>query len=145
MQSSSDLRATQPLNRRRLGIFDITLMALSIAGSVVMTVDASEQEYPDVIDVQVNARGQNIFDFDVTVSSPYDTPDRYADGFHAMSRDGVIYGERKLFHDHASEQPFTRDMYGVFVPASVVVILIQARDKANGNGGKVVEVALPRR
>ncbi len=110
-----------------------------------MTVEASEQEYPDVIEVQVNAREQNVFDFDVTVSSPYDTPDRYADGFRAMSRDGVIYGERKLFHAHSSEQPFTRDMYGVFVPAGVVVVVIQARDKAHGYGGKVVEVALPRR
>ena len=35
------------------------------------------------------------FDLDVTVSSPYDTPQRYADAFRATSEDGaVVYGVR---------------------------------------------------
>jgi len=102
------------------------------------------QQYPDVIAVDVKPRGGQVFDFDVTVSSPYDTPQRYADGFRVMGKDGTVYGERELWHDHASEQPFTRDLHGVTIPAGVHSVVIQARDQRFGHGGRTVEVALPR-
>jgi hypothetical protein len=94
---------------------------------------------------KVQPRGANKFDFDVTVSAPYDTPQRYADAFRVMSKDGTVYGERVLLHDHATEQPFTRDLYGVVVPAGVRSVVVQARDLKNGWGGKTVEVSLPGR
>ncbi len=105
----------------------------------------AQRKFPDVIAVKVRAAGTNSFDFDVTVSSPYDTPQRYADGMRARSADGKVYGERKLWHDHANEQPFTRDLYGVKVPAGVSTLLIEARDQQFGYGGKTVEVRLPGR
>lgn len=106
---------------------------------------AEQQQYPDVISAKVQPRGSDTFDFDVTVSSPYDTPKRYADAFRAMSKDGVVFGERKLLHDHASEQPFTRDLYGVKIPPGIRLVIIQARDRQYGYGGKAVEVVLPGR
>jgi hypothetical protein len=81
----------------------------------------------------------------VTVSSPYDTPGRYADGFRVVGTDGKVYGERTLLHDHADEQPFTRDLYGVRIPPGVRSVVVQARDQRYGYGGKTVEVALPER
>ena len=45
---------------------------------------AAEQRFPDVVAVKVEPRGENRFDFDVTVSSPYDTAQRYADGFRVV-------------------------------------------------------------
>lgn len=105
----------------------------------------ASQTYPDVVNVKVQARGQNRFDFDVTISSPYDTPQRYADAFRVMSADGHSYGERKLLHDHANEQPFTRDLHGVPIPAGIRTVVVQARDQKHGYGGKTVKVALPGR
>lgn len=102
------------------------------------------QKFPDVVAVKVTA-ASGAFDFDVTVSSPYDTPQRYADAFRVAGKDGQVYGERTLFHDHADEQPFKRDLYGVKIPHGVRSVVVQARDKANGYGGKSVEVALPGR
>lgn len=103
-------------------------------------------KYPDVVAVQVRASGTDRFDFDVTVSSPYDTPQRYADGFRASSLDGgTIYGERKLWHDHAGEQPFTRDLYAVAIPRGVRQVRLQARDQRHGYGGRSMEVSLPGR
>ena len=64
--------------------------------------------------VTVNARGEDRFDFDVAISSPYDTPQWYADAFHVTGWKGVTYGERRPLHDHASEQPFTHELYGVY-------------------------------
>lgn len=103
-----------------------------------------DRKYPDVIAVDVKPRGDRVFDFDVTVSSPYDTAQRYADGFRAVGKDGTAFGERKLWHDHANEQPFTRDLYGVKIPRGVDSVVIQARDQRFGYGGKTVEVELPR-
>lgn len=107
---------------------------------------AAGQKFPDVVDVRIRARGTDTFDLDVTVSSPYDSAQRYADAFRATSEDGAeVYGVRPLLHDHAGEQPFTRDLYGVRVPAGVRRIRVQARDKTHGWGGNTRLVELPGR
>jgi len=106
---------------------------------------AEPQRYPDVVSAKVQQRAPDTFDFDVTVSSPYDTPARYADAFRVMGQDGAVFGERKLLHDHGNEQPFTRDLHGVRIPPGIRVVVIQARDQRYGYGGKTVEVVLPGR
>ncbi|MCZ4316698.1 hypothetical protein O4H66_25120 [Comamonadaceae bacterium G21597-S1] len=106
---------------------------------------ASDARFPDVLSAKVRARSANTFDFDVTISSPYDTPQRYADGFRVMRLSGEVLGERTLWHDHQNEQPFTRDLYGVRIPAGVRQVRIQARDRKYGYGGTSIEVLLPAR
>ncbi len=118
---------------------------LMLASGAVLSAEHPAQKYPDVLRVTVQPRGAGVFDFDVTVSSPYDTPQRYADAFRATGKDGKVYGERILGHDHAGEQPFTRDLYNVTIPRGVKFVLIQARDMKYGYGGKTVEVMLPGR
>lgn len=98
-----------------------------------------------MVGVQVRAAAPDVFNFDVTVSSPYDTPQRYADGFRVSTTAGEVLGERKLWHDHRGEQPFTRDLYAVRIAPGVQVVLVQARDQAHGYGGAVVRVVLPGR
>lgn len=123
-------------------------VALAITNAPVVSAqskDSEVQRYPDVIGVEVQPSGTNQFDFDVTISSPYDTPQRYADAFRVMSAGGQVYGERKLLHDHATEQPFTRDLYGVKIPPGVRSVVVQARDQKYGYGGKTMQVELPGR
>jgi hypothetical protein len=103
------------------------------------------QQFPNVVNVQVKQRGPDRFDFDVTLSSPYDTAERYADGFRAVSASGLVYGERRLAHDHADEQPFTRDLPNIKIPVGISSVIIQGRDKRFGYGGKSMTVALPGR
>jgi hypothetical protein len=117
--------------------------ALAVAGAVAS--DRSARKHPDVLGATVRRRDAETFDFDVTVSSPYDSPQRYADAFRVADRDGTVYGERTLLHDHATEQPFTRDLYGVRIPAAVRTVVVQARDQKYGYGGATVEVVLPGR
>ncbi|GAA6141655.1 hypothetical protein [Hydrogenophaga sp. 5NK40-0174] len=107
----------------------------------------TQQRFPDVIGVKVRpaAGGGRQFDFDVTISSPYDTPDRYADGFRVKGKDGTVYGVRKLWHDHAGEQPFTRDLYGVDIPSGVSSVTVEARDQQHGWGGETLDVILPKK
>ncbi len=59
----------------------------------------------------------------MTVSSPYDTPQRYCDAFKVMDAKGKLLGERVLWHDHQTEQPFTRDLHGVVIPADLTEIV----------------------
>ncbi len=122
------------------------VVCIAVAGYASAQPKGSDsQNYPDVLSVKVKVCGKNCFDFDVTISSPYDTPQRYADAFRVMSADGKPYGERILIHDHANEQPFTRDLYGVSIPSEVRTVVVQARDRKFGYGGKTVKVELPGR
>jgi hypothetical protein len=98
-----------------------------------------------VVAATVTQSGADTFDFEVTISSAYDTPQRYADGFHIIGSDNKVYGERKLMHDHETEQPFKRELTGVHIPSGINTVLVQARDQKYGWGGKVVQVSLPRR
>jgi hypothetical protein len=130
------------MDRRHL-LKIVTTVGVSTTATLATAADT--QKYPDVLSARVRTSGSDVFDFDVTVSSPYDSPTRYADAFRARDKTGTVFGERILLHDHASEQPFTRDMYTVKIPASVKTVILEARDKAFGYGGKIVEVKLPGR
>jgi hypothetical protein len=82
--------------------------------------------------------------FSVTMSSPYDSPARYADGWRVSGPSGTVYGVHTLTHDHANEQPFTRRQSGVEIPASVNEITVEGRDLAFGFGGSSLTVRLVR-
>jgi hypothetical protein len=99
-----------------------------------------EQRFPDVVAVDVTRSAGGPARFDVTISSPYDTPERYADAWRVVGADGTEYGVRELTHDHANEQPFTRSLEGVVIPDGVAVVTVEARDSTNGWGGATMDV-----
>ncbi len=104
----------------------------------------AEQRYPDVIDVVVEEEPAGAFAFSVTISSSYDTPDRYADGWRIIGPDATVYGEHTLGHDHANEQPFTRTQRGVEIPPDVTEVTVEGRDLEHGYGGRTVTVTIER-
>ena len=101
---------------------------------------ASESEVPEVVNVIVTPEDGGTYRFDVTVSSPYDRPDRYADAWRVAGPDGTVLGIRELTHDHADEQPFTRSLEGVEIPADVGTVTIEARDLVDGWSGNYFAV-----
>lgn len=104
--------------------------------------EATEQQYPDVLEAALTRDGDE-FMISVTISSPYDTPERYADGWRVMTPDGDVLAEHELAHDHASEQPFTRTRGPFTIPDGVTDVVVEGRDQANGYGGAPVTVAVP--
>lgn len=126
-------------------LLSLSFLCLGFATAPAHTTEPARQKFPDVLSAEVRARGSDRFDFDVTISSPYDTPQRYADAFRVSSPDGRVFGERVLLHDHAAEQPFTRDLHGVVVPPGIRRVVIQARDRTHGYGGRSIDVQLPGR
>lgn len=128
---------------RRL-ILLVSIVAVAAGGCGDDGADpASSSDFPDVIAATVEAGGDGTFTVSATISSPYDSPDRYADAWRVLAPDGAVLGVRELTHDHASEQPFTRSLDGVEIPAGTGTVTIEARDLANGWGGATVDVALP--
>ena len=104
--------------------------------------ETTSDDFPDILAAQATPTGDNTWRFDVTVSSTYDTPQRYADAWRVVGPDGTEFGIRVLAHDHASEQPFTRSQSGIVIPADVTTVTIEGRDLANGWGGGFLEVNL---
>ncbi len=98
--------------------------------------------FPDVLGVSARQGDDGTWTFDVTISSPYDSPQRYADAWRVLAPDGTELGIRELAHDHAGEQPFTRSLAGVVIPDDVTEVTIEARDQINGWGGAVVNQPL---
>jgi hypothetical protein len=104
---------------------------------------SAEQQFPDIVDVAVTAEG-GTFRFDVTVSSPYDTPERYADAWRIVAPDGTELGVRELTHDHANEQPFTRSLSDIEIPPDVTTVTVEGRDLVNGWGGGTQTLTIER-
>jgi len=98
----------------------------------------------DVVDVKVRRNSSGTYDFDVTVKSVDKGWDHYADAFEVLGPGGAVLGRRVLLHPHETEQPFTRDLYGVKVPPGVTHVTVRARHKPKGYDGETMSVALPR-
>ena len=101
--------------------------------------------FPDVIEASAQQSADGTWQFSATLSSPYDSPERYADAWRIMGLDGTVYGTRELAHDHGAEQPFTRSLGSVAIPADVELVTIEGRDQVSGWGGQTVMIELQRK
>ena len=106
--------------------------------------ETADDRFPSVVAVDTEQNDDGTWDFSVTMTSPYDTPERYADGWRVLGPDGTAYGTHTLAHDHANEQPFTRRQSGVEIPDAVDEVTVEGRDLSNGFGGETVTVELDR-
>ncbi|MBM3358792.1 MAG: hypothetical protein FJY54_13845 [Betaproteobacteria bacterium] len=97
----------------------------------------------DVIGAKVSKSPDGTFAFHVTIRSNDKGWDYYCDRFEVLTTDGKLLGVRELLHPHENEQPFTRELYGVKVPAGVKQVVIRARHKPRGYDGKTLTFALP--
>lgn len=97
----------------------------------------------DVTDVRVERAANGTYTFNVTVRHADTGWDHYADAWTVQSLDGTVLGERVLYHPHVDEQPFTRSLSGVAIPAGVETVIVKARDSRHGQGGRSIEVDLP--
>jgi hypothetical protein len=95
----------------------------------------------DVVAVEVSRSG-SLYRFDVTVRHGDTGWDHYADGWDVVAPDGSVLGTRTLLHPHENEQPFTRSLSGVAVPAEITEVTVRAHDSVDGYGGAEMSVAL---
>ncbi len=116
----------------------------ALAGAGLLAAGAAAAGEADVLDVEITQSGDDRYRVTVTVRHADEGWDHYADQWRIVAPDGTVLGTRTLHHPHETEQPFTRSLGGVEIPADVSEVNIEARDNVHGRGGKTMTVAVPR-
>lgn len=97
----------------------------------------------DVVEARLIPEGGGRFTAEVTVRHADTGWDHYADRWEVLGPHGTPLGTRTLHHPHVEEQPFTRSLRGIAIPADVQRVTIRAHDSVHGFGGAQLEVPVP--
>jgi len=124
----------------------VTGAARQIIGCLLLLLwfGAASAGEADVVEAEATQEGAGIWRFDVTVAHGDEGWDHYADKWEVLAPDGSLLGTRVLLHPHVGEQPFTRSLAGVAVPAGIDRVILRAHDSVHGPGGAEVTVELAR-
>ena len=123
------------------GVWKCTALLITCVFLVSIPVYAGEA---DVIEVDIKKTADNTYFFKVTVHHADEGWDHYANKWDVVAPDGTVLGTRTLYHPHVDEQPFTRSLSDVKIPASITEVTVRAYDSVHEYGGKTVRVAVPK-
>lgn len=115
----------------------VLLLSLALPAGISLAGEA------DVLDVQIQRTATDTYRIDVTVQHADSGWDHYADRWEVLAPDGSLLGTRTLLHPHEHEQPFTRSLSGLAIPADIKTVTVQAHDSVHGYGGVKMTVAVP--
>jgi len=111
----------------------------AIAGAVTIIASTASAGEADVVGVRMTERG-GTYNFSVTVRHADAGWEHYADKWEVVAPDGTVIDTRVLAHPHDNEQPFTRSLGGVRIPAGLAKVRVRAHDKVHGYGGAEMDV-----
>lgn len=89
------------------------------------------------------ARDQMGWTVTVTLRHPDTGWDHFANGWAVELPDGTQIGYRELSHPHTDEQPFTRWLRGVDIPAGTPYVMIRPRCSLVGWSSAATRVDVP--
>jgi hypothetical protein len=118
--------------------------AVALVALAVIPIRFASAGEADVVAATLTPSGDGTWRVEVTVAHADEGWDHYADAWEVVAPDGTVLGTRTLLHPHVDEQPFTRTLSGVAIPADVTAVTIRARDSVHGHGGRELTVAVPR-
>lgn len=95
-----------------------------------------------IVDVRVECPGSCTFA--VTLEHADEGWHHYANQWDVVTTEGQLLKSRVLYHPHENEQPFTRSLSGVTIPAGVKQVRIRAKDSVHGYSPQEFLVDLPR-
>ena len=84
-----------------------------------------------------------VWHFDATLRHADAGWDHYADDWEILKMDGTLSGRRVLLHPHVGEQPFTRSLVGVKIPAAIKKARVRGHNMRHGYGRKELVIPLP--
>lgn len=113
------------------------------ATAVLIAAGAAHAGPANVVAVRVTPEPGGTWCFWVTVRHDDEGWEHYADRFEILAPGGKVLDTRILMHPHVSEQPFTRQLTGVHLPAGIGTVTVRAHDKVHGYGGGTVSIAVP--
>lgn len=109
--------------------------------AVGLAAGAARADPAEIVAAEARASG-GTWSFSVTIRHPDTGWDHYADGWSVFAPDGTELGYRELLHPHETEQPFTRSLSGVAVPADVTEVTVRARCSVDGWGEEAFALRL---
>ena len=98
----------------------------------------------DVLAVAISETSAGVYRFDVTLGHADEGWEHYADAWEVLGPDGAVLARRVLLHPHVDEQPFTRGLGGVALPAGLGRVTLRGHDSVHGYGGIELTVELPK-
>ena len=104
--------------------------------SAVISVPSTVADKARVLKTTVTANVGNSYTFSVTVAHADSGWKHYADKFEVLAADGTVLETRILYHPHVDEQPFTRGLGNVQIPAGIAQVIVRASDNVH-KAGKV--------
>lgn len=121
---------------------------LACAGLAMLALAAGQHATAgqvEIVEVAVTAEGKDRSRFDVTLRHADTGWEHYADRWEVRLVDGTVLGRRVLLHPHVNEQPFTRSLGGIAIPADVDRVFVHAHDKLDGWSPQIYDMPLPGR
>ena len=116
-----------------------------VAGIGYLISPLANADSPQVVAVKVDCPYEQHCNFTVTLRHADTGWDHYANRWEVLTPDGKLLATRTLWHPHVEEQPFTRSLSKVPVPADLKRVLVRAHDSVHGYGAEGFEVTLPPR
>ena len=98
-----------------------------------------------VVKATASKSANGTYSFSATVAHADSGWKHYADRFEILTADGKVLGTRVLYHPHVDEQPFTRGLGNVKIPAGITSVIVRAWDNVHKAGEETFTVKLPGR
>ena len=110
--------------------------------------DAARAGEPKTLEVKIEPAGEDgdtrFFNVTATIRHEDTGWDHFCNRFEILdAKTGKLLGQRVLAHPHEDEQPFTRTLYRMPVPADVTRVRVRAHDSLHGYEQEPVEMDLP--
>ncbi|MEM7693798.1 MAG: hypothetical protein AAF318_05060 [Pseudomonadota bacterium] len=119
-------------------VFNLSNTARAVVAALALTLPFPAAAGPATVEaVAVTRSSDGTYQFSVTVRHADTGWEHYADAFVVSAPDGTVLGTRTLFHPHVNEQPFTRSLSGVALPAGLATVRVHANDSVHGPGPAV--------
>lgn len=116
----------------------------SIAPLLLAAAGAATAGPADVTRAHAQCSADSVCRFTVSVKHADGGWKHYADRWEVLGPEGEILATRTLRHPHLHEQPFTRKLPGVEIPATLETVRIRAHDSLHGFAGAEVDISLER-
>lgn len=118
----------------------LLMMMFALVMSISQFSQANEVEIVNVYMQQTDSGWRA----EVTLKHHDTSWEHYADAWRIVDGNGHLYKTRVLFHPHINEQPFTRSLANILIPADQSIVYVEAHDKKHGWSTQRVKVDLTR-
>ena len=132
-------------SRRRTALTGARCARIALAAALLSGCYAAAAGDVEVLAAELRLQGDDTWHVSVTLRHDDTGWEHYADAWRVVGPDRSELGTRILHHPHETEQPFTRSLGGVRIPAGIGSVRLRARDSVHGFGGAEFELELPGR